>query len=66
VCSDAAQCENRGNSDLVARLDVRGYSSIHGLVNLNIALIIGVVKEDNGNAEDCRRSVLRWRRSLLP
>jgi translation elongation factor EF-1beta len=48
VCSDAAQCENRGNSDLVARLDVRGYSSIHGLVNLNIALIIGVVKEDNG------------------
>jgi hypothetical protein len=49
VRSDAAQCENRGNSmDLVARLDVPDYSSIHGLVNRNIALIVGVVKEDSG------------------
>jgi hypothetical protein len=32
--------------DLVARHDVPDYSSIHGLVNHIIALIIGVVKED--------------------
>jgi hypothetical protein len=32
----------------VGRLDVPDYSSIHGLVNRIIALIIGVVKEDSG------------------
>jgi hypothetical protein len=33
-----------GNS----RLDVPDYSSIHGLVNRIIALIVGVVEEDSG------------------
>jgi hypothetical protein len=46
VRSDAAQFENRGNS--MARFDVPDYSTIHGLMNCIIALIVGIVKENSG------------------
>jgi hypothetical protein len=47
--SDAAQLENRGNSmDLVARFHVPDYSTVHGLMNCIISLIVGVVKENSG------------------
>jgi hypothetical protein len=48
VCLDVAELKNRGSlMDLVARFDVPDYSTIHGLINCIISLIVGVVKENN-------------------